>query len=131
MQTLRLIIFKDGRPGHEKQTDGLVAALARYVKTELVTFNVPHNAVFSEVKSYLAFFLHQSESPCSGHMPDLIMGTGSRTHIPVLACKRETGAKAIVCTAPNMLLRNYFDLCLVPIHDQLINSDNTFATIGP
>ena len=131
MQTLKLIIFKDGRPGHEKQTYGLVAALAQYVKTEIAAFAVPHNSLLFEARSYLGFFLHQLKSPCSGYRPDLIIGTGSRTHIPVLTCKRESGAKAVVCMAPNPLLRNYFDLCLVPIHDRLPASENIFTTIGP
>ncbi len=131
MQTLKIIIFKDGRPGHEKQTNGLVTALAHYVKTEITAFDVSHNSLWFEAKSYLGLFLHQLKSPCSGYRPDLIIGTGSRTHLPALACKRETGAKTVACMAPSLLLRNLFDLCLVPIHDRLPASENIFTTIGP
>ncbi len=131
MQTLKLIIFKDGRPGHEKQTEGLVAALADYVNLDITAFEVPRKSVFFEVKAYIDFFLRQLNSPCTEYRPDLIIGTGSRTHIAVLTCKRESGAKAVICMAPNTLLRDYFDLCLVPIHDRLPNAENIFATIGP
>lgn len=131
MQTLKLVIFKDGRPGHEKQTEGLAAALADHAKLDVTAFEVPHQSFFYEVKSYINFFLRRIPSACKGYRPDLIIGTGSRTHIAVLTCKRESGGKAVICMAPNRLLRSFFDLCFVPIHDRLPVAENVFATVGP
>lgn len=131
MQTLKLTIFKDGRPGHEKQTQGIVSALKNYVRLETTCFDVAHNNFFLEMRDYLRFFLHQEKYPGKDNYVDLIIGTGSRTHIPMLSCKRQCKARAIVSMAPARLLRRYFDLCFVPIHDRLEPEVNIFQTIGP
>jgi mitochondrial fission protein ELM1 len=131
MQKLKLIIFTDGRPGHEKQSRGIVQALENYVSLEISEIDVLHNSVISDGLSYINYFLGRATSLCVADDTDLVIGTGSRTHIPLLSCKRKCRARAVVSMTPNLPLRKHFDLCLVPFHDQVEPASNIFETIGP
>jgi len=131
MQKLKLSIFTDGRPGHEKQSQGIVQALENYVTLEVSEIDVLHNSVLSDGLSYINYFLGRVTSLSVADDTDLVIGTGSRTHIPLLSCKKKCRARAVVSMTPNLLLRKHFDLCLVPFHDQVEPASNIFETIGP
>ncbi|MCP3928652.1 MAG: hypothetical protein GY705_06075, partial [Bacteroidetes bacterium] len=62
---------------------------------------------------------------------DLIIGTGTTTHLPMLCCNRQYKIPAITCMTPSRLLMSKFDLCFVPQHDGIPSGGNIFATIGP
>lgn len=61
---------------------------------------------------------------------DLLLGAGSRTHLPMLMAKRKYGRPAAICMSPTALLRPNFDLCFVPEHDGLKASARVFITVG-
>lgn len=48
--------------------------------------------------------------------PDLIVGAGHRTHLSLLAARRSRRGKIVVLMKPSLPL-TWFDLCLIPEHD--------------
>ena len=131
MRTLRITLFSDGRPGHEKQSRGVVEALRNYIDAEVSERRVERLGPGRHGISHLRYLLSLDTCPDLGEGIDLVIGTGSQTHIPVLSAARRYGAKAVVCMSPPIHLINRFDLCCVPIHDELGDGDNIFRTVGP
>ncbi len=132
-QELRVIALFDGRPGHEKQTLGIIQALQKRVSVQIIRINVKGFSFFDELlqtcRLYLPF--------CRGGLPhlevdkgDLLIGTGSRTHLPMLLYKKKYGIPAITCMTPSVHLKNCFDLCFVPEHDGWRGNGNIMLTIG-
>ncbi len=98
--------LRDGRPGHDSQVRGLVAALAREADLAVAEIAVPplRRQLFGA-------------DPCAGHLPpDLLLGAGHATHLPLLMARRRHGGRSVVLMRPSLPLR-WFDLCLVPEHD--------------
>ena len=62
---------------------------------------------------------------------DLLIGTGSHTHIPMLSCKRHSDALCVTCMAPSRILLGRFDLCFIPQHDGISAGNNIVITVGP
>jgi mitochondrial fission protein ELM1 len=60
--------------------------------------------------------------------PDLLIGAGHRTHLPLLATRRAHGGRTIVLMKPS-LPRAWFDLCVIPEHDGVAGA-NVFTTRG-
>lgn len=116
--------FTDGKPGHEKQTLGLCEALGRETTTSV--FDIP-------VQPGLRNLMYWATGNCPfGHglpAPDLLVGAGHATHLPILAARRAHGGKAIVLMLPSLPLR-LFDLCLIPEHDRPPVFDNVIPTQG-
>lgn len=131
MGKLRIALFGDGRPGHEKQSRGIVQALQRYLDVELTEHPLPRLTIIQEILSSFRYVLGYSSFCQFGEDLDLVIGSGSRTHIPVLSCARASRARSVVCMSPPWPLRNRFDLCCSPIHDRLRPADNLLLTIGP
>ncbi len=132
MKTLNAVLFRDGRPGHEKQSQGIVQALSHYVDLHIHTVRVEEKRWLRSALDYLSFFLNCADSSC--HLPlkpDIIIGSGSRTHIPLLCCKKKYGGYAVTCMSPAFFVRSRFDLCFVPIHDRIGIKPNIEQTIGP
>ena len=61
--------------------------------------------------------------------PDLIIGAGHRTHLPMLRARRARGGRIVVLMRPSLPL-SWFDLCLVPAHDRITAGDNVWLTRG-
>lgn len=61
--------------------------------------------------------------------PDLIIGAGHHTHIPILCAKRARGGASVVIMKPS-LPTSWFDLCLIPSHDQPPQQQNVISTMG-
>jgi uncharacterized protein len=128
---LRLIAFFDGRAGHEKQTRGIIQALGDLVAVEVKEIRV-------KVLSPLAEFRQIARLLLAGRPwlepratdADLLLGTGSRTHLPLLLNKKKYGLPAVTCMSPPLYLRHRFDLCFVPAHDGLREQGNIVRTIG-
>jgi mitochondrial fission protein ELM1 len=87
--------------------------------------------------AYFFSFLPPRRADSNAPPVDLIIGTGSHTHIPMLLAKklqsRRSGrqVRVITCMTPESLLQNKFDLCFVPVHDEPAVKDNIFITVGP
>jgi hypothetical protein len=115
--------FTDGKAGHENQTRGLLAALARRQPVDARWINVPAYA------SVLSSLMTRRFLPGVGlPPPDLLLGAGHRTHLPLLAARRAHGGRTIVLMKPS-LPRAWFDLCVIPEHDGVTGA-NVLTTRG-
>ncbi|GAB6191789.1 mitochondrial fission ELM1 family protein [Desulfocastanea catecholica] len=128
---LRIIALLDGRPGHEKQTMGIIQAVQKKVPVQLTRIHVSGFSVFDKLIQTCRLYL-----PGTGlshpqiRQADLLIGTGSRTHLPMLLYKKKYAIPAITCMTPASHLRNRFDLCFVPEHDGRTGGKNIMLTIG-
>jgi uncharacterized protein len=128
---LRVIALLDGRPGHEKQTKGLIQALGARVEVEVREIVVPPVTPLSIFRQLMLLFLPgQGWSQPQLDDADLLLGTGSRTHLPLLLFKKRYGIPIGICMSPPFIIRNRFDLCFVPEHDGLKEQHNVFLTTG-
>lgn len=133
MQALQVTLFSDGRPGHEKQSLGIIKALQAYVDVDVDKVEVPSSTLIDEFVSHLSllFKVGKSSQTNTYQKNDLFIGTGSRTHVPMLSARLQKSAKIVTCMTPASHLRAKFDLCFVPHHDQVTDGDNIFYTVGP
>lgn len=117
--------FVDGKPGHEKQTQGLVLALSRLFTVDCVNINCDTSTLKNISNWFFSLFPEGKYHPS----PDLIIGAGSKTHLSMLVAKRAYGGKTIVLMKPSLpyLL---FDLCAVPKHDNPPSKINVINTEG-
>jgi uncharacterized protein len=123
MQPVVVWAFSDGKAGHENQTRGLLAALARRYPVDARWIKVPAYA------SVLSSLMTRRFLPGVGlPPPDLLVGAGHRTHLPLLAARRAHGGRSIVLMKPS-LPRAWFDLCVIPEHDA-VSGANVFSTRG-
>jgi len=139
MKPLSIVAYFDGRPGHEKQTRGILQALAAITATSVVHKKVRVSPA-AYCRNWTAYILSSLRSPEAHEFfgtVDLIVGTGTHTHIPVLL-EKEARAKlsgalvrVVTCMGPDALLRGKFDLCCIPAHDEPAPADNVFLTLGP
>jgi uncharacterized protein len=131
MNKVRITLFRDGRPGHVKQSRGIVNAMRRYVAVTVDEVEVLRRSIVFEVFSLAGYLLGRQSPRRSAEGCDLVLGAGSRTHLPMLAYARSHRARSVVCMTPPWPLRSRFDLCCSPIHDRVRPSGNVFLTIGP
>ena len=117
--------FIDGKPGHEKQSLGLVLAFAKLQNVNCHEIKIGGSAF----KNLLDYCFGRSKSSIDLPIPDLLVGAGHRTHLPMLAAKWAYGGKSIVLMKPS-LPYFLFDLCLVPEHDNPPERANIISTIG-
>ncbi len=134
MKPLQIVACLDGRPGHEKQTQGVIAALTRLTPVVATYEKLPQPSSVIGLKNWIVYLgtlgfkiLQQTGSDAV----DLIIGTGASTHIPMLRLKGRSHARIVTCMTPDPLLLRKIDLCLVPHHDQPRQRANIFTTIGP
>lgn len=127
---LHVLAVVDGRPGHEKQTLGIAAALRRRCEVKLTSLNVGCDAV-SQLKDLVGFFF-----PCFSRrwqsIPrvDLILCTGGKTHLTALALGRRFAVPVCTCMTPGHGFRHLFSLCFVPGHDRVAPAENIISTLG-
>lgn len=127
MQPVVVWAFTDGKAGHENQTRGLLAALARRQPVDARWIRVPAYA------SVLSSLMTRRFLPGVGlPPPDLLIGAGHRTHLPLLAARRAHGGRTIVLMRPS-LPRAWFDLCVIPEHDATSGANvlNTRGALNP
>jgi mitochondrial fission protein ELM1 len=128
---LRIIALLDGRPGHEKQTMGIIQALQVRGPVQIIRINVKSFSLIDALIQTCRLYLPGggSSHPHIGK-GDLLIGTGSRTHLPMLLYKKKYAIPAITCMTPPMHLRSRFDLCFVPEHDGRSEEKNIMLTVG-
>jgi uncharacterized protein len=116
--------ISDGKAGHDAQSRGLTTALARIVSCEIFDIHVtPQTGYWS------ALFGPGPDAARNLPDPDLIIGAGHRTHLPMLRARRARGGKIIVIMKPTLPTR-WFDLCFIPEHDQSPDQANIKTTRG-
>ncbi len=116
--------FYDGKPGHDRQSFGLVQALASAASVETVDFDVRDRR-----RSFLQFVTGHLDFGEHTRAPDLLVGAGRRCQWPMLAAKRARGGNTIYLMKPHLPSR-WFNLCVVPKHDRPKTSSRLIATDG-
>lgn len=116
--------FVDGKPGHENQTAGLIRALEKLQPLDVHTLEA-----MPAWKALLAYIGVNFPAVTSTPAPDLIIGAGHRTHLSMLAARRARGGRTVVLMKPS-LPTGWFDLCVVPEHDDITASGNVIVTRG-
>ena len=90
MHSKKIIVwrFKDGKPGHEKQTLALVNILTDEFEVEVYDYSITHNVCFYLIK----WLLNKVIGPSSAKKPDLIIGAGHTTHLPIYLSSKQNKA---------------------------------------
>ena len=116
--------FTDGKPGHENQTLGLLAALRDRVHVDDFRIHIAdcRAGLVSCLTGRVAFGEKLPD-------PDLIIGAGHATHLPMLIARRVRGGRVVVLMKPTLPLA-WFDLCVIPAHDRPRRLDNVLVTRG-
>lgn len=116
--------YDDGKPGHANQSRGLLTALGRLVEVEI--HDLPaHGRLAGALDWALARAPGTSDLPD----PDLIVGAGHATHLPMLAARRARGGRIVVLMRPSLPL-GLFDLCVMPEHDGVPAGPGRLLTRG-
>ena len=139
MKPLSVVAYFDGRPGHEKQTRGILHALSAMTPIEVDSkkVSVAPSVYLKNWAAYCYSVLLPDRFDSEADPVDLIIGTGTHTHIPMLLAKKSQRSRSVrqrhivTCMTPDVLLRNKFDLCFVPAHDEPAAEGNIFVTNGP
>ncbi len=131
LRSLRLIAFFDGRPGHEKQTRGILQALGQKIELQVVEQRITSKNLWADILDVCRLFLPDGKAKRILPEADLLIGTGSRTHIPMLQAKKLTGLPVVTCMTPIDFLRHRFNLIFAPEHDGISPCDNIILTTGP
>ena len=122
--TLTLWRFRDGKPGHERQTAGLIAALSSH--RQLTVHDIDVRRERFPLRHWLSRrFPGRPEGP----NPDFLIGAGRACQWPMMVARRAAGGRAIYCMKPGLPVRS-FDLCFIPQHDGARRSARVEPTLG-
>ena len=124
--TLRIWRFTDGRPGHEKQTAGLLQGFR-----ECLPQQAGQDAKIEMREIGLANYADNWSAlwRVPGEAPDLLIGAGRRTHLPMARVRWHLGSRSIVLMKPSLPSFCY-DLALVPEHDASWSERKVLRTLG-
>ena len=114
----------DGKAGHDSQSLGLVSALASLLDIEAFTIPAP-----SLLASCAQLITTYPPGEPTLPKPEMVVGAGRATHLPLVTTRRATEARSIVLMKPSLPLA-WFDLCLIPRHDRVSPKVNIIATDG-
>ncbi len=117
--------LSDGKPGHDSQSRGLIEALGRETPIECCEVCVADRGGLHPWSSMRRFYRHEQALP----HPSLVVGAGHATHLPLLCARLWRRARAVVLMKPSLPLA-WFDLCVVPAHDDPPLRDNVIVTQG-
>ena len=115
----------DGKAGHEKQSLALVKNLKNQANCKIYNINIQDLQ-----NPFLALILKKYNLNKGLIRPDIAIGAGHKTHFHLLAIKRYFGAKIVVIMKPSLPLK-FFDLCVIPKHDDVKSGTNVFITNTP
>ncbi len=119
---LKLIrVISEGRPGHENQSVGLALALARRTGAEVETIRIP--------ATWNLFTRRRAALQNGKGVPQLLIGTGHKVHLPLWFAARKFKARSVVIMEPTWPKR-LFDLCIRPQHDGETPSPRVISTLG-
>jgi len=120
---LTLWIVSDGKPGHRNQALGLAEALGRLEPARIEVIELA-GGLLGRLRG--AFVAAARLAP-----PDLVIGAGHATHLPLLALGWRYRAPTVVLMRPSLPV-SLFTLCLVPRHDleRRKVANNVIPTLG-
>ncbi len=129
---MKIGAFFDGRPGHEKQTRGILDRLAERIDVEITAVQLARLPALVQAADWLQYCFWRRQSP-EGRLQqcDLLIGTGTHTHLPMLQAKKNCHVPVVTCMTPSSLLQKRFDLIFSPQHDGVETDENVFITVGP
>jgi len=132
-KSLFIKVYWDTRAGHVKQTRGLIQALTELTSVKVIDVFLPEYGFWRSFSDWIVFAASFFRSRGKTHplQTDLIIGTGSHTHIPMLLYQKKNKGKVVTCMTPDWPLAKYMDLCFIPEHDSPKKADNVFITTGP
>lgn len=116
--------FVDGKPGHEKQSAGLIQGIESIRPIEVHEIDVRLKAFYwRQMRRFLL-----GDAP-DLPAPDLLVGVGHRTHLPLLLARLVCGGRSVVLMKPTLPLL-FFDLLFVPQHDRVRRQTKVVPTRG-
>lgn len=110
-QLRNIRVISDSRPGHENQSAGLAAAIARRTGAAVQVVRLAELPL-----KWITRFPAAAALKNGDPTPDLLIGTGHRTHLPLAWAARRFGARSVIIMRPTWPV-TFFDLCLIPAHD--------------
>ncbi|MCA9058299.1 MAG: mitochondrial fission ELM1 family protein [Planctomycetaceae bacterium] len=114
----------DGKAGHENQVLGLSEAVGR--RRSCLPIDVDVSGRLKGFRSWLPGRIHQLRG--LPH-PDLLIGAGHSTHLPLLALQRQFGGRTVMLMKPT-LPTGWFNLCFIPSFHELRPRSNLVLTEG-
>jgi len=120
---MKICWFKDSKIGHEKQVHAILDNLS-LTQDLLIEERYITNPVWLELLLYLLKIKPKQDS-----IPDIIIGAGSTTTIPMLRYKTDNKTKVISVMKPQFF-ESKFDLIVAPRHDYKMVPNNVFTYIG-
>lgn len=107
--------FIDGKVGHEKQSQAFIDGLEKYYSIESTDIHVKHTSIYYFFAWLLNIKLALYPKKSS---PQLVIGAGHKTHLPLLAAKRYHRCKSLIIMSPS-LPHWLFDVVVAPWHDHM------------
>jgi mitochondrial fission protein ELM1 len=126
-KTMIIWRFTDGKLGHENQTSGLVAALGD--RENVRVFDIRVDMLPSARRLLLNALFRKKIKGFPAELPDLLIGAGRKTHIPMVIAKSQCGGKSLVLMRPSIPM-GLFDLVVAPMHDNVPQRKNVIDTNG-
>jgi len=121
---LTLWLITDNKPGHRSQLQGLAQALAARNTVDAHWIDAPAGP-----RVVLDGLLGRFPAGAALPDPDFILVAGHRTHLAGLAARRARGGRLITLMRPSLPLA-WFDLCVIPQHDNPPHRANVLVTRG-
>jgi mitochondrial fission protein ELM1 len=139
-----IAVISDGKPGHENQSLGLAEHIPGN-KTILLRHSLKEGIGeawlrfivrnFAGVRANPGKYLKQAFSDAEikrliEHSPKAVISAGSLSAAPCLLAGKLTGAKTCVCMRPSLLPLSFFDLAVLPEHDNPPDAPNIVRTLA-
>lgn len=115
----------DGRAGHRSQLQGLSSALAQRCHSEYHERAAPPLS-----RTLVELALGRARFAAGLPDPDIIIGAGHATHPAVLCAQHARGGTTVILMQPSLPLR-WFDLCIIPEHDEVAPGKRVMLSRGP
>ena len=108
----------DGKAGHDKQSLALVENLKNQTSCKVFNINIQNLE-----SPFVALIFKKYNLDKLLIKPDIAIGAGHKTHLYLLAIKRCFDAKIVVIMKPSLPFK-FFDLCVIPKHDDVKSKKN-------
>ena len=121
-----LVVWRlvDGKPGHDKQSAGLLQGIEAQRRIACYDFDMRGKALL-----WRQLGCHARGRAGEVPAPALIVGAGHRTHLPMLLARALCGGQCVALMKPTLPLA-LFDLIFVPAHDRCPRRTNVVVTRG-
>ena len=117
--------FMDGKPGHEKQTAGILHHLKQCLDINVFSLNCS-----AGIKNLIEILFKKYNRGAKLPKPDILLGAGHATHLEIIAAQRKFGGKSVIIMKPTLPLL-MFDLCIIPKHDKPSERKNIIVSEMP